>query len=124
MTVTLLLYGISAMRVEIDDLIDANDVARLLGLAHRNTVSQYLKNYPNMPRPVIDLGPKRPRLWLRPEVEAWLVRRGPVRRGRPAKDLPASPDNNHPPAGGVGVSRGGGGKRAAGKSASPARPTS
>lgn len=95
------------MRVETDDLIDANDVAALLGLSHRNTVSQYLLKYSDMPRPVIDLGPKRSRLWLRPEVEAWLARRGPVRRGRPAKSSNSSLENFHPPLGGVEVARGG-----------------
>jgi glutathione-regulated potassium-efflux system ancillary protein KefG len=31
-----------------------------------------------MPRPVLDLGPGRPRLWLRPQVERWLIdRNGP-----------------------------------------------
>ena len=101
------------MQVETDDLIDANDVAALLGLSHRNTVSQYLIKYRDMPRPVIDLGPKRPRLWLRPEIEAWLARRGPVRRGRPAKRSSTGLENFHPPSGGVEVARGGRKPRAA-----------
>jgi predicted DNA-binding transcriptional regulator AlpA len=95
------------VQVETDDLIDANDVAALLGLSHRNTVSQYLYKYADMPRPVIDLGPKRPRLWLRPDIEAWLTRRGPVHRGRPAKGSKTSSENFHPPCGGVKVARGG-----------------
>ena len=33
-------------------------------------------DYPAMPRPVLDLGPGRPRLWLRPQVERWLIERG------------------------------------------------
>lgn len=53
------------------DLIDAKAVAEILGLAHRNTVSTYQKRYPDMPRPVIDLGRGRPRLWLRTEVVHW-----------------------------------------------------
>ncbi len=57
--------------VDIEDLIDANEIAKLLDLAQRNTVSLYQKRYPDMPRPVIDLGPGRPRLWLRPELEEW-----------------------------------------------------
>jgi predicted DNA-binding transcriptional regulator AlpA len=72
-------------RIDTEDLIDANDVALLLGLAHRETVSQYLHKYPEMPRPVVDLGGSRARLWLRPEIEAWVQRRQPVRRGRPRK---------------------------------------
>jgi glutathione-regulated potassium-efflux system ancillary protein KefG len=35
----------------------------------------YQRRYPDMPRPVLDLGRVRPRLWLRPVVEDWLERR-------------------------------------------------
>jgi glutathione-regulated potassium-efflux system ancillary protein KefG len=58
-------------RVIVDDLIDAHDVAEILGLAHRNTVSQYQTRYPDMPRPVVNLGRGRPMLWLRSEIERW-----------------------------------------------------
>jgi glutathione-regulated potassium-efflux system ancillary protein KefG len=57
--------------VDIDDLIDANDVADLIGVTHRNTVSQYQQRYPDMPRPVIDLGAGRCKMWLRSEITAW-----------------------------------------------------
>jgi predicted DNA-binding transcriptional regulator AlpA len=72
-------------RVIVDDLIDARDVAEILGLAHRNTVSEYQARYPEMPRPVVNLGRGRPMLWLRPEVERWAAGRqrrptGPGRR--------------------------------------------
>jgi predicted DNA-binding transcriptional regulator AlpA len=94
--------------VRTEDLIDAQEVARLVGLAHRNTVSQYLDKYPDMPRPVIDLGPNRPRLWLRPEIEAWVQHRQPVRRGRPRKSsavqteqASALPGGKAPPLGGL-----------------------
>jgi len=72
-------------RVLVDDLIDAHDVAEILGLAHRNTVSQYQTRYPDMPRPVVNLGRGRPRLWLRPEIERWHTRtaaQGRTRIGR------------------------------------------
>lgn len=58
-------------KVSTDDLIDAQGVADLLGLSHRNTVSAYQKRYPDMPRPVLDLGHGRPRLWLRPDIVQW-----------------------------------------------------
>jgi glutathione-regulated potassium-efflux system ancillary protein KefG len=75
-------------RVAVDELIDAHDVARILGLTHRNTVSQYQRRYPDMPRPVLDLGPGRPSLWLRPQVEKWHARQ--VAQGRTrAKPRPA-----------------------------------
>ncbi len=54
-----------------DDVIDAQGVAELLGLAQRNTVSSYQKRYPGMPRPVIDLGQGRCKLWLRAEMQRW-----------------------------------------------------
>jgi glutathione-regulated potassium-efflux system ancillary protein KefG len=57
--------------VETKDLIDAHGVAAILGLAHRNSVSAYQKRYKEMPRPVVDLGPGRPRLWVRSEIERW-----------------------------------------------------
>lgn len=72
-------------RVVVDDLIDAHDVARILGLTHRNTVSQYQTRYPDMPRPVVDLGRGRPMLWLRPEIERWHMKTaadGRTRLGR------------------------------------------
>jgi predicted DNA-binding transcriptional regulator AlpA len=94
-------------RVDTEDLIDANDVARIVGLAHRNTVSQYQHKYPDMPRPVVDLGGTRARLWLKPEIEAWVQQRQPVRRGRPrnssttpATTPAASSGDNAPPLGG------------------------
>lgn len=57
--------------IDTDDVIDAQGVADLLSLAHRNTVSLYQRRYPEMPRPVIDLGQGRCKLWSREEVEAW-----------------------------------------------------
>jgi predicted DNA-binding transcriptional regulator AlpA len=87
-------------RVNTEDLIDANDVARMLGLAHRNTVSQYLHKYPDMPRPVIDLGGSRARLWIRQDIERYIKRRGPVRRGRPRGSTNPLEDNRPPLGGG------------------------
>ena len=53
------------------DLIDADEVAKILGLAYRNTISVYQKRYPSMPRPVIDMGKGRCRLWRRSDIVAW-----------------------------------------------------
>ncbi len=61
--------------VDVDDLIDAQGVAELLGLAQRNTVSLYQKRYPDMPRPVVDLGRGRCKMWSAKEVEEWQQRR-------------------------------------------------
>lgn len=67
-------------RVNTEDLIDAAAVAEMLGLAHRNSVSLYLKRYTDMPRPVIDLGPGRPRLWVWDEMNRWVEGRAASRR--------------------------------------------
>lgn len=57
--------------IRTEDLLDAQGVADLLGLSHANSVHTYLRRYADMPRPVLDLGPGRPRLWLRPQIQAW-----------------------------------------------------
>jgi glutathione-regulated potassium-efflux system ancillary protein KefG len=57
--------------IDTDDVIDAQGVAELLGLAQRNTVSLYQRRYPDMPRPVIDLGQGRCKLWSRRDIEEW-----------------------------------------------------
>ena len=56
------------------ELTEAGQLA-LLGLAQRNTVSSYQRRYPSMPRPVINLGQGRCKLWLRAEIETWRDRR-------------------------------------------------
>jgi predicted DNA-binding transcriptional regulator AlpA len=61
--------------VDVDRLIDARDVARIVGLSNRRDVATYLRRYKDMPRPAIDLGRGRPKLWLRPEVERWQAKR-------------------------------------------------
>ena len=63
--------SLMAPEINTEDLIDAQEIARILGLSQRNTVSLYQKRYPEMPRPVIDLGPGRPRLWLRETILMW-----------------------------------------------------
>lgn len=62
-------------RVLPSQLIDANDVADIIGLRHRNTVAEYQSTYPDMPRPVVNLGRGRARLWVRSDIEAWQAKR-------------------------------------------------
>jgi hypothetical protein len=72
--------------VSTGDLVDAQGVADIVGLSHRNTVSQYQRRYADMPRPVVDLGDGRVKLWLRPEIERWTAQQaagGHTRRKRP-----------------------------------------
>lgn len=71
-----------APQVATEDLLDAQGVANLLGLSHRNTVSQYQRRYADMPRPVLDLGAGRVKLWLRPEIEGWVEQQESLGRTR------------------------------------------
>lgn len=64
-----------APTVNTDDLVDSQDVAEILGLSHRNSVSTYLRRYADMPRPVVERGGGRTRLWLRQDVERWAGQR-------------------------------------------------
>jgi glutathione-regulated potassium-efflux system ancillary protein KefG len=72
-------------RVDLEELLDANGVADLLGLAHRNTVSVYQHRYPDMPRPVLDFGNGRAKIWLKPEIERWAAEQAAKGRSRPAR---------------------------------------
>lgn len=71
--------------VATEDLIDAQTVADILQLSHRNSVSLYQRRYGDMPRPVVDLGDGRVKLWLRPEVEEWAAALDARGRTRPAR---------------------------------------
>jgi glutathione-regulated potassium-efflux system ancillary protein KefG len=61
-------------RVDIDELIDVGEVAKLLGLSHKNSVSTYSKRYSDFPRPVIEFADHKCRLWLRSDMDAWARR--------------------------------------------------
>ena len=74
-----------APMVPTEDLLDAQGVADILHLSHRNTVSQYQQRYDDMPKPVIDLGTGRVKLWLRPDIEAWADQQQSRGRTRPKR---------------------------------------
>ncbi len=61
-------------QVDLDDLVDAHEVAELLGVSHANSVYLYQRRYADMPRPVLEHGPRRAKLWLRSEVQDWIQR--------------------------------------------------
>lgn len=63
----------SRMMVDPEDLTDAAGIAEILGLANRTSVSVYQRRYPAMPRPVVDLGPGRTKLWSRSAVASWVL---------------------------------------------------
>jgi glutathione-regulated potassium-efflux system ancillary protein KefG len=72
--------------VATEDLIDANGVATIVGLAHRNSVSLYQRRYEDMPRPVVELSNGRTKLWLRSEIEPWAKHQAARPPGRPKSD--------------------------------------
>jgi len=76
--------------VDTDDLIDARGVAELLRLSHPNSVSTYQHRYPDMPRPVVDLGEGRCKLWLRSEMEDWDERRSRENPSQPRARMKSS----------------------------------
>lgn len=62
-------------KVDVDDLVDAKEVAKILGLTHPNTVHLYQRRHGDMPQPVLDRGPQTAKLWLRSEIEKWALSR-------------------------------------------------
>lgn len=71
--------------IDSDDLVDAQGVAEILHLSHRNTVSQYQRRYDDMPRPIVNLGGGRTKLWLRSEIAQWAEKQAAAGRTRPAR---------------------------------------
>jgi predicted DNA-binding transcriptional regulator AlpA len=57
------------MRVEPTDLLNAREVADVLGLSHREAIATYRRRYADFPTPVITKGTCV--LWLRQDVERW-----------------------------------------------------
>lgn len=57
------------MLVDTADLLNAREVADVLGLAHREAIATYRRRYPDFPQPVIRKGTCV--LWHRPDIEAW-----------------------------------------------------
>jgi predicted DNA-binding transcriptional regulator AlpA len=61
-------------KVDVDDLIDAVEVARLAGFKSSTAVSVYLSRGV-LPAPAVDRGANRVRLWLRQDIERWIKTR-------------------------------------------------
>ncbi len=83
-------------RVDLDDLLDAEQVADLLGLSSGDVVRAYASARADFPRPILprDLSdPKTSRstrYWYRPELMRWRKANPP--RQRPSPDSPVIPD--------------------------------
>ena len=61
--------------VDLDDLIDVGEVAALLGLAHKNSVTTYLRRYADFPAPALEFAEGKCRAWVREDIERWAKRR-------------------------------------------------
>lgn len=57
--------------VDLDDLIDVGDVAAILGLAHKNSVTTYMRRYEDFPAPAIEFADGKCRAWLRQDIDGW-----------------------------------------------------
>jgi predicted DNA-binding transcriptional regulator AlpA len=62
-------YGSEAMKVDPADLLNSRDVARVLGLSHREAVATYRGRYVDFPEPVVSKGTCV--LWRRSDIQKW-----------------------------------------------------
>ena len=58
-------------RVDVDDLLDAHEVAKLLGFASAQALSVNIQRGKKIPEPVYDRGQRKAKLWLRQDIEKW-----------------------------------------------------
>ena len=58
-------------KVDLDDLIDVGGVAELLGLAHKNSVTTYMRRYDDFPEPAIEFADGKCRAWVLEDVRDW-----------------------------------------------------
>lgn len=58
-------------KVDLDDVIDVGEVAELLGLAHKNSVTTYMRRYDDFPKPAIEFADGKCRAWVRMDIEDW-----------------------------------------------------
>lgn len=71
-------------KVDVDDLIDSQAVADMIGLQHRRHVSTYRARYPDFPAPIVTSGAGRCMLWRRQDVAAWMEHQPPRRHIQPS----------------------------------------
>ena len=57
--------------IDLDELLDADEVAALLRLSSRSAISVYRSRYGAFPEPVLDRGTGKCRFWLRSEILEW-----------------------------------------------------
>lgn len=70
-------YVVAVARlVDLDDLLDAHDVAELIGLTNPNGLPMYRARYDDFPEPVWRSRGGRCQVWLREDVVGWAQKTG------------------------------------------------
>jgi predicted DNA-binding transcriptional regulator AlpA len=69
-----------------DDLLDAGEVAEIIGLSSRTAVSAYRGRYDDFPEPYVEKSGGKCILWLRSDIERWSA--GHRRQPGPAPGTP------------------------------------
>ncbi len=69
-------------QVDLDDLLDADEVAELLGLSSRGAVSVYRRRYPDFPDPAMGKASGRCQFWHREDITNWATGRATLDRRR------------------------------------------
>jgi hypothetical protein len=68
-------YGRDVGRqVDLDDLVDATEIARRLGVKRPQVVHDWRRRHNDFPEPIAHLG--NGHVWLWPEIESWAVATG------------------------------------------------
>lgn len=62
-------------KIDPADLIDAAEVAQILGLSSPRSVSVYRGRHSDFPVPAVNKASGKCVLWLRAEIEAWVTGR-------------------------------------------------
>ena len=69
-------------KVDIANLLDAHQVAEMLGLSNPNGVAVYRGRFDDFPEPVIDRGRGRPVMWVRQDIIRWQRQRQRISQQR------------------------------------------
>lgn len=69
--------------VDVEDLVDVGIVAEMLGLAHKSSVTTYMRRYEDFPLPVVEFAEGKCRAWIRQDIEIWATARKRNTESRP-----------------------------------------
>ncbi len=69
------MISVMGRQVDLDDLLEAAQVAKVLGLSKATAVSVYQRRYEDFPLPVLASSSGRCQFWLRQDVVSWSLRR-------------------------------------------------